>query len=89
MWAKAIGSVLFTICLVILLNSKIGDIPPVGKFLDPFHGFWANAEGKETSNEKNLSIPGLQAEVQILFDDLMVPHILPKTIMTFILPRVM
>jgi penicillin amidase len=74
-WLKAVFSLLFTLALVILLNSKMGDIPPVGKFLDPFHGFWANAEGKQATAEKKLSISGVHSQIQILFDDLMVPHI--------------
>ncbi len=40
---RALISFIFTIGLIVALNSKIGPMPPLGKFLDPFHGFWANA----------------------------------------------
>ncbi|QHT68935.1 penicillin acylase family protein [Rhodocytophaga rosea] len=74
-WLKAIGTLIITLGLVYALDHKFGDIPPVGKFLDPFHGFWANAESKSVAKEKNLDIPGLKGKVQVVFDDVLVPHI--------------
>ena len=62
-----------TLCLVIALNMKIGSIPPLGKFLDPFNGFWANAESG-ISMPETFAISGLQNPVQILYDDMLVPH---------------
>ena len=72
---KAVVSVLFSIVLIYTLNNKFGDIPPLAKFLDPFNGFWANAESKEQPSENNLSIEGLKGMVEIHFDDQMIPHI--------------
>jgi len=72
---KAVVSVLFSIVLIYTLNNKFGDIPPLAKFLDPFNGFWANAESKEQPSENNLSIEGLKGKVEIHFDDQMIPHI--------------
>jgi hypothetical protein len=52
---KAAISGLFTLALLYALNSKFGDIPPLAKFLDPFNGFWANAESKVQDPEKDIS----------------------------------
>ncbi len=72
-------SLIVTVALVILLNNgwMIGKIPipPLGKFLDPFHGFWQNIESTDERFEGELTIPGLKAPVTITFDSLMIPHI--------------
>lgn len=72
---KAIISSLFAIVLIIVLNTKFGEIPPLAKFLDPFRGFWTNAESKNQDLEKELQIRGLKGSVEIRFDEQMVPHI--------------
>ena len=36
---KALLGVVFVIGLTFSLNNKRGAFPPLGKFLDPFHGF--------------------------------------------------
>ncbi len=72
---KAVIALSVALILVIVLNSKLGDIPPLGKFLDPFHGFWQNAEPRNLSKNQELKIDGLQGKVQISFDNQMIPHI--------------
>ncbi len=67
-------SLFITVAIVIALNKKIGSIPPLGKFLDPVNGFWANAES-DISMPDNFSIDGLQSPVKILYDDMLVPHV--------------
>ena len=74
-WFKAIFSLVLTVALVYVLNTKLGDIPPIGKFLSPFRGFWQNAEPREVAATKQLAAAGLQAEVSILLDKNRVPHI--------------
>jgi len=74
-WFKAVFSLFVTIALVYVLNTKIGDIPPVGKFLSPFRGFWQNAESKDLAATKQLVVTGLQGKVSILLDKNRVPHI--------------
>jgi len=49
-------------------------IPPPGKFLDPFHGFWANAE-PPTVYDHEIKIPGLKDKVSVIYDSLLIPHI--------------
>lgn len=68
-------SISITIALGIALNTKIGDIPPMGKFLSPFHGFWQNAENKPISIESKLYAEGLKDSVNVYFDELLIPHI--------------
>lgn len=53
------------------------NLPPLGAFLNPFSGFWANAEPAGGFPVKNLSpdLPGLSAPVEVVYDDLLVPHI--------------
>ncbi|WP_276348198.1 penicillin acylase family protein [Daejeonella sp. JGW-45] len=72
---KAILSSALALILVVSLNSKFGDIPPLGKFLDPFRGFWKNAENRKINPERNLKVDGLHGPVEIKFDERMVPHI--------------
>lgn len=61
--------------LIYALNTKFGDIPPLGKFLDPANGFWQNAQTVESSLPNSLNLPGLHDEVIIKFDNRLVPHI--------------
>lgn len=70
---------LITVGLIYLLNTgrEVGSLrlPPLGKFLDPFHGFWQNAERSRTEDSQTLVIPGLREPVSIYFDSLLIPHI--------------
>ncbi|MBS1542399.1 MAG: penicillin acylase family protein [Bacteroidetes bacterium] len=74
-------SLFLTVALVYALNKgwNLGaPIPPLGKFLDPFHGFWQNAEGYR-SGEHKLAIPGIKEEVTIFYDSAQIPHIYAKS----------
>ena len=70
-------SLVITLGLVISMNMKMGPLPPLGKFLDPVNGFWANAESG-ISMPETLSIKGLQKPVKIHYDNMLVPHIFAK-----------
>ena len=67
--------------LTIPIPAGGGTIPPLGHFFNPFSGFWKNAES-EKSPMPNLAdaLPGLQAPVEVVFDDLMVPHIFAQNL---------
>lgn len=71
-----------TLGLIIFLNNSwnIGGtpLPPLGKFLDPYHGFWQNIEKPDHKPAKELTIQGLHSPVTITFDSLMVPHIFAR-----------
>ncbi len=72
-------SFIITTGLILLLNNSWivsgNRIPPLGKFLDPFHGFWQNIEPSDYKGETELEIPGLKEKVTIVFDSLLIPHI--------------
>jgi penicillin amidase len=76
---KILISLLITLSLIFILNTRltIDDtaIPPFGKLLSPFHGFWQNAENEALPLPEELTLEGLKAPVQIYFDDLLIPHI--------------
>ncbi len=68
-------SLSITLAIGIALNTKIGSIPPLGKFLSPFHGFWQNAEN-EAIDITSASIKNhLNDSVNIYYDELFVPHV--------------
>ncbi len=56
-----------------LLDNKLGQIPPLGKFLDPVQGFWANAKSNSVPSE--LSSANLREPVTVIYDSLQIPHI--------------
>ncbi len=70
-------STLITAGLVYFLNTSHNfgsPFPPLGKFLDPFHGFWQNAATAKISSEVS-SMPGLKSKVTIVYDSALIPHI--------------
>ncbi len=75
---KLLLSLAITLILIVVLNSKFGQIPPFGKFLNPFTGFWQNAENVKGWKDEEASLDGLKEEVKVYFDDRLVPHIFAK-----------
>ncbi|NOT76647.1 MAG: penicillin acylase family protein [Cyclobacteriaceae bacterium] len=77
---KVAVPLIITLALAYALNRSWNfgsPIPPLGKFLDPFHGFWQNAEPSKPV-DRNLSITGLTAPVSVLYDSVRIPHIFAK-----------
>lgn len=72
---KAIFTFIVALSLLLLLNTKLGSTPPLAKFLDPFHGFWKNAECKKKPRTETLTLDELKGKVEIQFDEQMIPHI--------------
>ena len=72
---KALFSIAVTVLLIWALQSKFGDVPPIGEFLNPVSGFWQNAESKYASQEETLHLEGLQGKVTIKYDEHRIPHI--------------
>lgn len=72
---KLVVFIAITVGFAFLFNSKIGDIPPLGKFLNPFTGFWQNAEDVEDITNQSLIKTGLQDSVRILIDEQGIPHV--------------
>jgi len=72
---KALICVIIPILLGYTLNTKFGDLPPMLKFLNPFTGFWQNAETLSPAKKKKLVLKNAHDEIEILFDDRMIPHV--------------
>lgn len=68
-------SFIFTLALIWALQTKLNDIPPLGKFLSPSDGFWQNAESKHFLVTEDLKLGGLKGKVVVKYDDRMIPHI--------------
>ena len=64
-----------TLALVFALNTKMGAIPPLGKFLSPQEGFWQNAEPCDAPVNEDLHFPNLKGKVSVYMDDRLVPHV--------------
>jgi penicillin amidase len=71
----------FTVSLILVagifyaLNTKIGDIPPLGKFLSPSQGFWQNEVTESNSPAESIAIDGFIAEVKVHYDETLIPHV--------------
>ena len=72
---KALLCIVIPILLGYMLNTKFGDLPPLLKFLNPFTGFWQNAERLTPSKHKRLVLKNAHDKIEILFDDRMIPHV--------------
>jgi penicillin amidase len=77
-YLKFVFALAFTLALIIALNSKLGQAPPFGKFLNPFTGFWQNAESVKGWKDEEANLAGLKEEVKVYFDDRLVPHVFAK-----------
>ncbi|MET4081419.1 penicillin amidase [Pedobacter sp. UYP30] len=75
---KAVFCIIVPIVLAVLLNTGLGPLPPLLKFLNPFMGFWQNAENNHFSFNHTIKIKGAREEIKISFDDRMIPHIFAK-----------
>lgn len=72
-WLKLLTSALLFGAIFYGLNSKFGQIPPLGKFLSPNQGIWQNDFTEDLNGQHN--IEGLSGEVKILYDQELIPHI--------------
>jgi penicillin amidase len=58
----------------VLLNNSQVSIPPLGKFMNPFTGFWQNGQQQDSPPEL-LDVHGLRDEVLVVWDERQVPHV--------------
>ena len=76
---KFFTALIITSLLIYVLDNRwvIGGspVPALGKFLDPFHGFWQNLENTEPKESNAIDLPGLTDKVTIAFDSIGIPHI--------------
>lgn len=73
---KALIGIVLTCLLVYLGNTKMGQLPPFARFLDPYHGFWQNAEiESDFQLISAMQLEGLDSETNVVLDERGVPHI--------------
>ncbi len=75
---RALVMTILSVIMIVKLGSSflIGEIrvPPLGRFLDPFHGYLQNATDKLIS-KNDISSEKLSQPVDVYFDSLQIPHI--------------
>ncbi len=66
---------LFTIGLILTLNTNWVVKAPLGKLLSPQHGVWQNAEPSNRNFSEDLKFPALKGKTSVYFDERLVPHV--------------
>ncbi len=74
-YVSALVVSILTISLAILVSMPFGQIPPIAPLLDPYHGFWQNSYSEDQLAEETLSLENLEAEVEVVYDQELIPHI--------------
>lgn len=72
---RAILPLFFTAALVYALSVSIAGNPALGSLLDPIGGFWTSAEPADKDFNSALVLPDIKSDVEVWFDDRLVPHI--------------
>ena len=75
-YIKLLLSMVATIGIFYALNTKLGALPPLGKFLSPSTGIWQNETDESISGE--VLLPGLKEAVTVHYDDQFIPHVFAK-----------
>jgi len=75
---KFILSAFVTALLIVAFNSQLILPLAFARFLNPYQGFWQNAENTKTWKDDEAKIPGLKEEVKVYFDERLVPHVFAK-----------
>lgn len=76
-------TILFTSVFIVMLSwhHPFGaPLPPIGKFVSPFTGFWQNAMPTRTPAPQVLDFPELKGKVEVVFDERLVPHIFAENL---------
>tara|TARA_R110002167_G_scaffold90189_1_gene243196 strand:+ start:2848 stop:5262 length:2415 start_codon:yes stop_codon:yes gene_type:complete len=72
-YIKFAASFILVIVVFYVFNTKLGSIPPIGKFLSPTQGIWQNEHDESIAG--NLPIEGLKDKVIVHYDEQLIPHI--------------
>ncbi|MDZ7716142.1 MAG: penicillin acylase family protein [Balneolaceae bacterium] len=69
-------SSIITLILFWVLSTPLGPAPPLGPFMNPNAGFWANAETDYNNDlEFQVNDEALSDSIRVYFDDKQIPHI--------------
>jgi penicillin amidase len=66
---------ILVIALIWILSRPLGSLPAIGTMIDPVNGMMAAAEPVDKNFNANLKLTGIQAPVEVWFEDRLVPHI--------------
>ncbi|MCY4418485.1 MAG: penicillin acylase family protein [Cytophagales bacterium] len=72
---KTVFVLLLTLGTTFFLDNKWEEFPPLGPFLSPTHGFWANAKKEDLSVEEVIGVPHLRDEVRVYWDKHNIAHV--------------
>ena len=64
-----------SVVLLLVLGTRMAGIPPLGALLDPLDGLYRTARQADAAPPEEFAIPGLQGDVEILWEQRGVPHI--------------
>ena len=70
-----LAAAIFTIALVVILNTKLVAPAPLGALLAPQHGLWQNADATDKNYSEDLHLAGLKGKASVYFDERLVPHV--------------
>jgi penicillin amidase len=76
-WVKAALSLVLLAAATWALQTPHGIVPPLGKLVNPFAGFWRNNASVDRLPGR-IALPGLVEEARVVWDDLHVPHIFAR-----------
>lgn len=69
-----------TLAAALVAGSRpTGPLPPLGPLLDPTRGAWAAVSDGDLPRDASAVVPGLSAEVRVVYDDRAVPHIFARS----------
>lgn len=71
-------SLLATVLLILVLSTTYVLPLPFGKFMNPFAGWWQNAERPKDFNDFAIDKSLLKEEATVIIDDRLIPHIFAK-----------
>lgn len=72
-WFKLALSAILCFAVLYALNTKLGQIPPLGRFLSPNQGIWQNEQSELKTDLVNLE--GLSSPVSVHYDEALIPHV--------------
>ncbi|MGV3763296.1 penicillin acylase family protein [Parapedobacter sp.] len=72
---RHIWPLLIALSLIYLFHHAWGVLPPLGKLLSPFHGYFQNAEADIRAADGEIILSGITEDVIVRYDDNAVPHI--------------
>lgn len=76
---RLVATLACCVTIFVLLDSPIGGFPPLGRFLNPFAGFWTNSRANDVPPAV-VNVPGLIDDVDIVWDNRRVPHIVARNL---------